>query len=209
MVYRRWIAASMLVVSCVAASAKDKKKTTLPDDILQARTVLVVVDPEAGMAIDNPNANRTALDAVEKALLKWGRFSLVVDASNADLIVTVSKGSGKLVTPSIGGVPVNNRPVILQPTDSGGRIGGRAGTPPTPGDPSASQSSSEGPRPQAEIGSDQDMFVVYRGNRDNPLDYPAVWRFRAKNALQSPGVPAVKEFHDAIAEAEKKKAANP
>lgn len=207
MVYRKWIIASILAASCVTATAKAKKKARLPDEILQARTVLVVVDPEAGMAVDNPNANRTALDAVEKALMKWGRFSLVTDASTADLVITVSKGSGKLVTPSIGGIPANNRPVIFQPNDTGGRIGGRSGTPLTPGDPSASQPPSA--RPQAEIGSDTDMFVVYRGNRDNPLDSPAVWRYREKNALQSPGVPAVKEFHDALVEAEKQKAARP
>jgi hypothetical protein len=67
----------------------------------------------------------------------------------------------------------------------------------------------EGPHPQAEVGAALDMFAVYRGGRDAPLDYSAVWRYTAKNALRSPDVPAVEEFKKVIAEAEKELAAQP
>jgi hypothetical protein len=53
------------------------------------------------------------------------------------------------------------------------------------------------------------MFVVYRGKIDDTLDYPAVWRYIAKDALRSPSVPAVDVFRKLIAEAEKQKAATP
>jgi hypothetical protein len=53
------------------------------------------------------------------------------------------------------------------------------------------------------------MFVVYRGKRDDALDSPAVWRYSAKDALRSPGVPAVDAFRKLIAEAEKQQAATP
>ncbi len=208
MLCRRSFAVSILLLSCLFAVGKDKKKVLLPADVLQARTVLVVVDPDAGVAIQDPNGNRAAREDVEKALMKWGRYSMAMDASNADLIITVRKGYGKMAQPGIGGVPINNRPVVLQPTDSGGRMGGRAGNPPNAGDPSDTQYPS-GPHPQTEVGSSQDMFVVYRGGRDNPLDSPAVWRDAAKNALQSPGVPAVEEFQKLITEAEKQQAAKP
>jgi hypothetical protein len=208
---RRCLAVATLLLFCLAASAKDKKKALLPADVLQAQTVLVVIDPNAGMSVEDPNANRIAREDVEKALMKWGRFSLAIEGSTADLIITVRKGNGKTVQPTIGGVPVNNRPVVLQPTDSGGRVGGRQGTSGDAGDPSNPQSSA--PTPQLEIGQNQDMFVVYRGNKEDPhavpLDSPPVWRYTANDALQSPGVPAVEVFRQLIAESEKQLAKGP
>lgn len=207
--YLKSLAVSVVLLSCLVASGKDKKKTLLPADVLQARTVLVVVDPDAGVEIQDPNANRNAQEDVERALMKWGRFSLVMEASNADLVISVRKGSGRIAQPTIGGVPNSGRPVVLEPADSGGRIGGRSGNPVDPADASNSQAPLGGPHPQAEIGASEDMFVLYRGGRRNPLDAPAVWRYTAKNALRSPDVPAVEEFRRVVAEAEKQLAAKP
>lgn len=201
--YRWSFGLSMALICCVAAAGKDKKKILLPNDVLNAQTVLVVIDPDAGVDIEAPNANRAAQEDVEKALMKWGRFGMAVDASTADLIIVVRKGNGKIAQPTIGGVPVNNRPVILEPTDSGGRIGGHSGTPSQAGDPTNSQPSD--PHEQVEVGPAQDMFVVYRGKRDNPLDTPSVWRYVASGALRSPDVPAVDAFRKLIMAAEKQR----
>ncbi len=130
-----------------------------------------------------------------------------MEESNADLIISVRKGNGKTVQPTVAGVPINNRPVIFEPTDSGGRVGVHTGNPPGTGDPTNSQPQS--PSPQIEAGPSQDMFAVFRGNREGALDYPAVWRYTAKDALRSPAVPAVDEFRKLIAEAEKQRAARP
>lgn len=204
----RWsFVLSLSILCCLNAAAKDKKKIILPADVLRAQTVLVVVDPDAGTAIEDPMANRNARDNVEKALANWGRFRLVMDASTADLIISIRKGSDRMVQPTIGGIPNNNRPVIFQPSDSGGTAGGRAGTPPTPGDPTSTQPQT--PHPQIEAGDPVDTFLVYRGQRDHPLDFPPVWRFMAREALRSPGVPAVDAFRKAIAEAEKQQASQP
>lgn len=203
----RIFAACLVLLCATFAAGKDKKKIILPDDVLQARTVLVVIDPDAGMAIDAPNANMTARDDVEKALMKWGRFELALDVSTADLVITVRKGSGRTVEPTIGGIPQNNRPVIFQPTDSGGRIGGSQGTPPASGDPTASQYPH--PIPQVEAGAPDDMFVIYRGKRGDATGYPPVWRYSAKDALRSPSVPAVEEFKKLITAAEKQRANTP
>jgi hypothetical protein len=208
MPYRKSLVVSLLIVSSLVAFGKNKKKTVLPADILQARTVLVVVDPDAGIVAEAPLANPTARNDVEQALMKWGRFSLVPDGTDADLIITVRKGHGKIAQTTIGGVPVINRPVN-QPTVSEGRIGAQNPSPTITGDPSNPPWPSDGPHPQEEIGSSQDMFVVYRGGRDNPLDSPAVWRYSAKDALRSPDVPAVEEFQKLITEAEKQLAAKP
>ncbi len=205
----RILAFALLLFSTVFAAAKEKKKIILPADILRAETVLVIIDPGAGVASDAPLANPTARDDVEKALMKWGRFRLANDLSTADLVITVRKGNAKFAQPTIGGVPSNNRPVILQPTDSDTRIGGSHGTPPPADNPTHSQYPDPSPHPQVEVGTTQDIFAVYRGKREDALDSPMVWRYQAKDALRSPGVPAVDEFKKAIAEAEKQQAAKP
>lgn len=200
--YRRVLASLLCFVICsISAAGKDKKKVLLPNDVLEARTVLVVIDPDAGVSPESPNANRTAQENVEKALMKWGRFELATDVSTADLIITVRKGSGKMAQPTIGGIPNNNRPIIFEPTESGGRAGGSRGNPPMAGDPTAHQTSN--PAPQVEVGSTDDMFAVYRGKRENALDAPTVWRYNAKGALNGPEVTAVDAFHKAIVDAEK------
>lgn len=204
---RKYLAFSLFVICCLAAAAKDKKKILLPDDVLEARTVLVVVDPDAGVALDDLLGNRKAQEDVERALMNWGRFTMAQEASNADLVIAIRKGNGKLAQPTVGGVPINNRPVILEPTDSGGRVGGHRGNSQTPGDPTNPQPRS--PSPQIEIGPTEDRFEVYRGKREDALEYSAVWRYSAKDALRSPAVPAVDAFRKLIAEAEKQRAATP
>jgi len=66
--------------------AKDKTKNILPAYVLQAKTVAVVIDPSAGISIDDPRANEMAQKDVEAAFLKWGRFEPVSDPKTADLI---------------------------------------------------------------------------------------------------------------------------
>lgn len=197
------LAVVVLLLSTVFASAKDKKKVILPADILRAETVLVVIDPDAGVSPDTPLANETARDDVERALMKWGRFRLANDFSTADLVITVRKGYGKIAQSSIGDAPSNNRQVIFEPSDSGGRIGVSHRT--AAEDPTRSQYPD--PSPQVEVGQiQQDMFVVYRSRREtggHPLDSPPVWRYQATDALRSPGVPAVDEFKKLITKAEK------
>ena len=203
---RNGVAFCTLLLCTLSLAAKDKKKMLLTDDVLQARTVLVVIDPDTGVAVDDPLANRNAQEAVEKALMKWGRFRLALDASDADLVIAVRRGNGRIVQPTVGGVPINNRPVIFEPTDSGGRVGGHTGNPPL-GDPTNSQPPMPGPH--VESGQPQDMFAVFRGRRDDPLGTSAVWRFSAKDALRAPAVPAVEEFRKVIEEAEKQRNAKP
>ena len=197
----RIVAVPLLLISPIVLTAKDKKKILLPDDVLQAKTVLVVVEPGAGIAIDAPNANRTALDDVENALTNWGRFRLVRSEYDADLVISVRKRNGKMAQPTIGGVPVDNRPVVVESTPDAS-----IQHLPTPG---TTQPRRPDPHPQVETGPSEDMFVVYRGKRENATDYPAVWRFSGKDALRSPGVPAVDAFRKLIVEAEKQRAANP
>src|SRR5205823_4632214 len=98
------------------AIAKDKNKAVLPAYVLNAQTVLVVINPEAGEPLTDPTANRRAREDVERALMKWGRFHLVMESQTADLVLAVRKGTGRAVTPTISGGPLDDRPVIFQPS---------------------------------------------------------------------------------------------
>jgi hypothetical protein len=222
MFYRRGFAVSLMLVCCLVAAGKDKKKDLLPADVLRAQTVLVMVDPDAGVDVQDPNANRDARENVESALVQWGWLRPLPGGSTADLIIVIRKGNGRMVQPTIGGTPVNQTPpVIGQRTGSMTQVGGRAGnappcnvSDPQCGGPEDSQSplndgpSPSGAHPQMDAGSTQDTFAVYRGGPD-PLDAPAVWRYTAKNALDAPDVKAVAAFRKLVAESEKQLANKP
>ena len=183
--------------------AKDKNKSVLPDFVLKASTVLVVVDPSAGEPLDQPNANAAARDDVEKALMEWGRLRPMMDGAQTDLIIVVRTGSGRAMQPTIKGGPIDQRTGVGQSTDSSIRIGGQQGHAPPM---SQTGPQNTGPHISNEVGSPEDSFSVYRGGLDYPLDAPAVWRYVAKNCLRPPKMTAVEEFRKAIVEAEKPQA---
>src|SRR6202167_4291706 len=211
---RKFLAVTAIILCSALASAK--KKAILPADVLRARTVAVIIDPSAGADIRDPNANRAARANVEKALDQWGRFTLVQEGLTADLVITVRKGNGKFIQPTIGGTPINGTPPVSggttsSPTQTTTRGSVRWG-PGNPNDPSNAGTQPSTPEPQIEAGSAQDMFVVYRGSMDSnssPLDAPSVWRYSGKDALASPSVPAVEAFRKLIAESEKELASHP
>lgn len=196
------IVTAFLVGSLTAPlSAKDKKKPTLPEYVLQAQTVRVVVAPESGEPLDQPMANSTARDNVEKALSEWGRYRVLMDGEEADLIIAVRTGSGRMVRPTIKGGPIDQRGGVAQGTDSTIRIGGQQGRP--PGSDPTMNPQDQSPHVSNEIGPSDDTFEVYRGGISHPLDSSAVWRYIAKDCLRPPDMRAVEEFRKAIAHSEK------
>ena len=189
----------LIALSASFAAAKDKVK--LPAQVLHAQTILVVVDPNAGEPLTDPNANGNARQDVENALMQWGRFRLAMEPSTADLVLSIRKGSGKSATPTISGGPIDNRRVILQPGGDGAvRIGGQRGTPP---DLSRGQTSSPQPRVGTEIGASEDTVELYLGGVDYPLDGAPIWRYTAKDSLRPPKIPALDQLRKAIDETEK------
>src|SRR5580704_17133371 len=82
----------LLAISLSPSAAKDKKKQQLPNVVLNAQRVFVVIHPDAGESLTDPRANRTAQDEVERAISKWGRFNLVMGPETADLVIAVRKG---------------------------------------------------------------------------------------------------------------------
>src|SRR6267154_1155632 len=188
--------------------AGNKKKVVLPAYVLNARTVVVLIDPNAGISPEAPLANKTAQEDVEKALARWGRLSPVLDASTADLVIAIRKGSGKIVRETIGGMPTNDRPVVGQPTDTGIRVGAQKGR--SPSAPTQPLPQDTRAAPQTEMGFSEDTFVVYEGHASGPVDQqPPVWRYTNRDALHSPNVPAVAEFRKLIEETEKQQKSKP
>ena len=181
-------------------SAKDKKKQVLSNYVLRAQTVAVVIRPEAGEPLTSPAANRTAQINVMNAMAKWGRFRLVSDAQTADLIVAVQKGHAN--GPTIRNSPVDSQPITLDggvpPADGGIPPAGVHGRSPDPTNPGMGRA----PNISNEAGMSEDSFEVYMGGVDHPLDAPPVWRYVAKDALNSPQVTAVQQFRNAVNESD-------
>jgi hypothetical protein len=197
-------AASLLIATI--GFAKDKKGI-LPPYVLRARTVAVIIDPTAGVSLEDPQANQIAQKDVEAALLTWGRFDPILSTQAADLIIVVRRGNGHFVDPTITNPGQNDRPGMINNTDNSTSIGAQHGRQPNLSSPGSADESS--PHAQTEIGSADDSFVVYQGGVANPLDSPAAWRYTAKDGLVPHSVPAVEQFRKAIAQAEKAAAKTP
>lgn len=189
----------LIIILAAVPLAVAKDKQVLPNYVLQAHTVAVMIQPDAGEPVANPTLNRTVQENVEKALSQWGRFQLVTDAQFADLVIAVRKGHAN--GPTISNSPTDNRPVTIQQGAGNTRVGVQQGQPsdvtyPLPGQPT-------GPRPGNEIGGTEDSFEVYQGKVRYPLDAAPLWRYRGNDVLNESHVRAVEKFRKAVAEAEK------
>jgi hypothetical protein len=204
----KWIAVTALALAAVSAvgSAKKKDKVVLPAYVLKAETVLVVILPDAGEPLNDITANRKAQEEVEKAFLKWGRLRLALDVDQADLVVGVRKGTGKVANPTINGGPVDSRPGTIETTDNQIRIGVQQGHPPDVSQPetaAGSNSPNDRVHPGMEAGAAEDTFQVFQGGVRYPLDNAPVWQLTAKDGLKPPAVAAVEQFQKAVEESEK------
>jgi hypothetical protein len=184
-----------------SAKEKNKDKGALPDYVVQARTVQVVVNPEASDSLENPMANTAAREAVQNALQAWGRFTLVVEGG-ADLVIAVRAGTGKLVAPAVERGPTDTRIGDMQPGRGNIGIGAQQGRVPADSDPGVPVHT--GPHIGKEIGRANDVFEVYRGRGSYSVNSLPMWRYTAKDALKAPSVPAVEQFRKAIDASEKK-----
>lgn len=203
-------ASALLAVSLLVTLgfAKDKKNT-LPAYVLSAKTVAVIIDPSAGISMDNPRANQDAQKDVEAALLSWGRFEPVLSTQTADLIIVVHRGSGRMMNETMPDPRQNDRPGVITPADNGVGMGGQHGPQPgLSGGPGVGPGQ-QSPSPQTEMGQADDSFVVYKGGDEKPLDTPPAWRYMAMDALSPHSVPAVAVFRKAVENAEKAAAKKP
>ena len=184
-------------------------KPVVPQYILNAHTVAVMIDPNAGISPEDPNANQTARQDVEHALLKWGRFTTVLDPDGADLVIVLRRSHGKLAETTITDPRQNSRPGDISHTSDGVSVGVQRGSPSGNNSPGASsaQYPDNAAHPQIEVGNIADSFLVFEGNHRFDVDGIPGWRWIQKNGLHAHDVPAVDEFRKALDEAEKQAAA--
>jgi hypothetical protein len=188
--------------------AKDKK-ANLPAYVLTAKTVAVIIDPTAGISIDDPRANENAQKDVEAALLSWGRFEPVLSTRMADLIIVVRRGNGRMMNETMPDPRQNERPGSVTQTDNGINMGGQRGPQPGMSGGPGTGASQTSPSPRTEVGQTDDSFVVYKGGDEKPLDTPPAWRYAGTDGLSPRSVPAVAAFKKAVENAEKAAAKNP
>jgi hypothetical protein len=186
--------------------AKDKK-ATLPAYVLSAKTVAVIIDPNAGIAIDDPRANQDAQKDVEAALLNWGRLEPVLSKQTADLIIVLRKGNGRMMNETMPDPRQNSRVGVVTSTDNGVPMGGQNAPHPGMPDQPGMGSSQQPPGAQTEIGHADDSFVVYKGGDERPLGTTPAWRYVGADGLSPHSVPAVAAFRKAVENAEKAAAA--
>jgi hypothetical protein len=191
----------LLLASSV--SAKKKEKQALPDVVLRAQTVAVLIQPDAKEPLTDPNANVKAQKTVEEALMKWGRFHLVMEVSTADIVISVEKGSGKAVSQTIGGGPVDSRPVIVDSTEGQIRVGGQKGHPPDATSTNDPSTQDDRVHTGTQAGGSEDVLRLFIGGVEYPLDAGPVWTYSRRDALKAPGVTAVAELRKAFEESEK------
>jgi hypothetical protein len=201
---------AFVLLAALADAQKQPIPLTYKQDILNAQTIAVVGDPSPA-AGDSQENQRSRLE-VQNALRSWGKYQVLGDPGIADLIVVVRKGHAQAAT--VGG-PTGPSPVTIGPLDSGVNIGVHRGQN-TPLSQTDSSHIGTRPLPGGEVGSEDDLFEVYRGRQpllgdasrdktDYPLDEAPMWVYTAKDALKSPKVEAVAEFEKAVEAAEKKK----
>jgi hypothetical protein len=128
---------------------------------------------------------------------------------NADLIIVIRKGAGRMVDETIPDPRQNGRVGTTEPLDNGVYVDAQHGTQPN----ATSRPSKTEPRPttpvQTEITTPDDTFFVYMGGSDTPLDDAPVWKYIGKDGLKSPSVPTVVAFRKAFAETEQAASKNP
>ena len=180
---KRAFALFLLSLLATCGFAKDKTKNILPAYVLQAKTVAVVIDPNAGISIDDPRANDVAQKDVEAAFLKWGRFEPVSDPKTADLIVVVRKGNGRSVDDTILDPRQSNG---IDPANRGGSAGpSRGAQSAIPGQPGLESSRQT---PQSGIADPGDLFSVFKGGQ-NTLYATLVWSYAGRDGLNPQTVP--------------------
>ena len=213
-----FVTLGLLAAVPMVAKSKDK---ILPPYILQARTVAVIIDPGAGIDPEDPRANQVAQKDVETALMNWGRFQPVISTAEADMIIVIRKGHGRVADATIADPRQNDRAGVINATDNGIGVGAQRGPQPNlggsdgarypqgaaPSPGSAPPPQSQAPQPQLEIGGADDSFTVYEGKVAKPLDGAPGWKYVAPDGLHSHNVPAVDAFKKAVAAGEKAAAA--
>jgi len=193
----RFCAVPLLLVPFSLAKSK-----TLPKLVVSAQYVMVTT--ECGDPYEQPlnphisPGDRLAVADVQRALEKWGRYSVAVRPQDADLILVVRKGR---VADATLGAQVHVRP---RQTNQPDEI-----TPPDPDNPCAEGGGpnppgvSVHPESSANVGDPQDMLALYSTALGGQNNAPPIWRGRGLDGLKAPGMVLVQELRAKVEAAAK------
>jgi hypothetical protein len=182
-------AIALSIVFLLVPSAHAKSKQQVPDDVLKAHLIKIVVVSDFHEKLQDPKDEQQIRDAVEAAFVKWGRFSVV--EGKADLVIVAREGH---VEPPKLTVPSSNPKSPIAPN----------GNPPLdPNSPGLATNRVEAEQTIRDIRAEEDSLEVYRGDVGEPLSIAPVWQYRARLGLKGPKVPAVEHFRKAIEKSEK------
>lgn len=179
-------------VPVLASARKKGSKPVVPAVFNQAQYVYVqAMDGD----IFNPYLlpeDRQAIADVEKAIQKWGRYNLVYQRSQADLVFIVrvgrlAEGRGK-VGIYHGPAPVPGQGPGQRPAPGPGPQGARI--PPQGGNGSLVGGGGA-------VGPPDDLLWVCMPNFDGTPSNP-LWSRTEQDGLESPDVPLLKQFEQAV-----------
>lgn len=172
--------ASVLLLFVFALVLKAEDKSAIPAVIKNATYVYVMA--YSGDVI-SPNVmpdDRHAVQNVQSAIEKWGRYKLVYNRGEADLVLVVRTGRLAEVK---GGVQVSTTTQRVGDTTS------------------RSHGSAESIG--GEVGDPQDTLEVYMASQGTTG--PPLWRGRAKDGLKAPEMRLLQELRSKVEAPEKKK----
>jgi hypothetical protein len=171
------------------APAFAKNKKLLPDEVLHAKTIMIMILPAPGTPVDEKDIQATQ-DGVRNAFAKWGRFASA-DGGTPDLLIVCRKGHAEAPTPNLP------PPERIHPTT------GR--TIPDSDAPGMRGPDLERQPAMAKLLVEDDVFEVYPGGVDRPLEKAPLWLYKGKGVLQGSKVAAVERFRKAIEESERQR----
>lgn len=100
-------AAVALVLVLSPVRAKDKNAPPIPASVIAAKTVY----------IDNQTGHPEIADRAREALSKWGRFKILENAKEADLILRFKADTAGRPTPPHNDIDVSPTPVLFSVLD--------------------------------------------------------------------------------------------
>ncbi|HKW63189.1 MAG TPA: hypothetical protein VJN89_11630 [Candidatus Acidoferrum sp.] len=172
--------ASILFLFVFALAAKAEDKNPIPAVIKSATYVYVTTYYGDVFSPEVMPDDRHAVQNVQSAIEKWGRYKLVYNRGEADLLLVVRAGRLAEVK---GGVQVSTTTQRVGDTTS--RVHGSA--------------ESIG----GEVGDPHDTLEVYMASQG--INGPPMWRGRALDGLKAPEMRLVQELRSKVEAPEKKR----
>ena len=194
----RTICLVSVTLASILLSAKD---SGLPNEVVKAHTIRIVISQHDAKQLNDPTADYAAQQAVERAVTNWGRF--VVVEGDSDLVIAVHAGTDKLISPTVENDPTDTRGSV-ETADGKIRVFGQQGRAPVISDEPTVDPKRTNPHIGKQVGRLPDTMEVYTGGPGYRSDSLPIWRYAAKDALKAPNVTAVDQFRKAVAAAEKR-----